>query len=298
MHDAEIHRRRALDLFHQEPVLRQVPVKPVVEQVIQPQRVVRVRRAVSDGRLVLRVQLVKMPSARHVGEFRRLLRAAQLLRQLLQPAVAQGSEFRIVFQAHLAGADRVVYRRLDNDPQVAGHPGFKADVVRDLRDPGIGQEVLQHPEKGSAVDVGTLQMGDGDVDAGMRRHGEAASDDMAPPGVQRRPFFLPVGRIRARLEVKADDFRVADVFPDAPCVRHQPVIRFFHLFLLSDGFAIRLRYFCPRAFATPIPGFSYVHTQASSHSGSCFSSDAFFCFLQKLARLCALTVSITRSLNP
>ena len=64
-HDAKVHGGRAFDLLHDVPVFRKVAVEPVVELVIEPKGKIGVGRAIADGLLALRIQLVKVLSIRN-----------------------------------------------------------------------------------------------------------------------------------------------------------------------------------------------------------------------------------------
>ena len=78
----------------------QVAVKPTVEQVIQPQGIVRVRAGVIQRCGVANVELVKKPPEGDVlkaGE----LHAEQLPHQGFQAAIAQAPESRIALERHL-----------------------------------------------------------------------------------------------------------------------------------------------------------------------------------------------------
>lgn len=141
VHDAEIHRRRALDLLHHVPVLGEEAVKPDIEDVIQPQGKVGVRRAIADGLIVIRVKLVEMPSRRHIGEGGQRL-PTKLRRQLFKAAVGQLAEFVIALEAHLAGADGVIHGRLYHNAPVVGHLALEGDIVGDLQNGRGGQELL------------------------------------------------------------------------------------------------------------------------------------------------------------
>ena len=54
---------------HKEPVLRNIPVKPAIEQVIQPQGIVAVGAGIADGFRILRGKLVIRAEWRKYGLF-------------------------------------------------------------------------------------------------------------------------------------------------------------------------------------------------------------------------------------
>ena len=53
-HDAAVHGSRALHLLHQEPVPGQIPVKPAIEQMIEPQGIVAVGAGIAHRLPILR----------------------------------------------------------------------------------------------------------------------------------------------------------------------------------------------------------------------------------------------------
>ena len=71
-HKAAIDRRGAFNLFHNAAVLRQVLIKPAVENMIEPQGIVAVSAGIVHRFRILREKLVEEPPAGHAPEIRQL----------------------------------------------------------------------------------------------------------------------------------------------------------------------------------------------------------------------------------
>ena len=123
-HHAGVHRSGTFDFLTDETVTGNVVVKPFVEGVVQLQRPVAVRAGISAGIPFVGIQFIEKSALDYFLEGGKL-HAVQIRHQLLQTAIAQISEFIVVFECQLRRHDRVIYRLLYNDAVLVQEHGFE-----------------------------------------------------------------------------------------------------------------------------------------------------------------------------
>ena len=222
MHDSEIDGGRRLHLLDEEAMRRKISVKPVIEAPVQTECEIRIRRAIAHRFRIQGRQLIEMPPCGHRIKGRKGL-AAELAGQPFESAFHEGAKLRVILQGELAGTDRVIDRREDDEAAGIQHAGFKGDIVGNL-DPGGGDEFGHEAPEGLFRNVRAVAVGNRDIDARTLPDGEAAAADMRPGGVEGCLVILTVGIVRRGLQVEGDDRGITDVGFDGFHIRDQLVI--------------------------------------------------------------------------
>ena len=99
-HKPTVHCGRRFQFFHDDSVLREKTVKPVIELEIQPQGIVGVGAGVTQSLMLLGIHLIKVSARRHRFK-RRHIRAEQRGCEELQTAVMKVSELPLRFERKL-----------------------------------------------------------------------------------------------------------------------------------------------------------------------------------------------------
>ena len=83
-HQAAVHRRWGFDFLNDSPMFRHLRHEPAIEQVIEPQRVIRVGAGIPHRFRIIRRQFIEIPARRHILERRQFI-AQQFRHHRLRP---------------------------------------------------------------------------------------------------------------------------------------------------------------------------------------------------------------------
>ena len=133
-------------------MFRQKPIKPVVENMIQPQGKIRVRTAIAYCFCILCIQFVKVSAVCNIRKSGQPF-MTQFFRQFFQTAVSKFAKCVVAFQGHLCCTNGIIHRRLYDDILLTGYCRFKGDIVSNFNDTLVREKSSQKLQKRCQFDI-------------------------------------------------------------------------------------------------------------------------------------------------
>ena len=191
-------------------MFRQKPIKPVIENMIQPQGKIRVRTAIAYCFHILCIQFVKVSAVCNIRKSGQPF-MTQFFRQFFQTAVSKFAKCVVAFQGHLCCTNGIIHRRLDHDILMIGYCRFKGNIVSNFNDALVREKSSQKLQKRCQFDIFSYSVSHWDINSGMLFDRKTASGHMAFLRIQSRLFFHAVRLVRCSLIVKSHNCCIADI---------------------------------------------------------------------------------------
>ena len=183
-------------------MFRQKPIKPVVENMIQPQGKIRVRTAIAYCFCILCIQFVKVSAVCNIRKSGQPF-MTQFFRQFFQTAVSKFAKCVVAFQGHLCCTNGIIHRRLYDDILLTGYCRFKGDIVSNFNDTLVREKSSQKLQKRCQFDIFSYFVSHWDIYSGILFDRKTASGHMVFLRIQSRLFFDAVRLIRCSFIVKS-----------------------------------------------------------------------------------------------
>ena len=213
-------------------MFRQKTVKPVVENIIQPQGKIRVRTAIAYCFCILCIQFVKVSAVCNIRKSGQPF-MTQFFRQFFQTAVSKFAKCVVVFQGHLCCTNGIIHRRLYDDILLTGYCRFKGDIVSNFNDTLVREKSSQKLQKRCQFDIFSYFVSHWDIYSGILFDRKTASGHMVFLRIQSRLFFDAVRLIRCSFIVKSHNGGIADILLNFLHRSDTSVI--FHSILLNSA---------------------------------------------------------------
>ena len=213
-------------------MFRQKPIKPVVENMIQPQGKIRVRTAIAYCFCILCIQFVKVSAVCNIRKSGQPF-MTQFFRQFFQTAVSKFAKCVVVFQGHLCCTNGIIHRRLYDDILLTGYCRFKGDIVSNFNDTLVREKSSQKLQKRCQFDIFSYFVSHWDIYSGILFDRKTASGHMVFLRIQSRLFFDAVRLIRCSFIVKSHNGGIADILLNFLHRSDTSVI--FHSILLNSA---------------------------------------------------------------
>ena len=191
-------------------MFRQKPIKPVVENMIQPQGKIRVRTAIAYCFCILCIQFVKVSAVCNIRKSGQPF-MTQFFRQFFQTAVSKFAKCVVVFQGHLCCTNGIIHRRLYDDIPLTGYCRFKGNIVSNFNDTLVREKSSQKLQKRCQFDIFSYFVSHWDIYSGILFDRKTASGHMVFLRIQSRLFFDAVRLIRCSFIVKSHNGGIADI---------------------------------------------------------------------------------------
>ena len=233
LHHADVHRCRRFQMFHDPLVPGQILPEPVVESVVEPQRVIGVGAGVAGGLPLGGIHLIKMPAVGDRGEAGHV-RHEQLGGQQLETAFMERAIPHWRARGQLRRCDGVVAGLLDHDAQRVEEHGLECQVVADLDALRVHQDALRQQlhQRGHIFHVPASAMRNGNIEGVALMDGEADADDVRLVSVQRRAVFITIAVVRRGLDVERHRLVAGQRCVDLASVGNGPIV---HVVLLPGS---------------------------------------------------------------
>ena len=213
-------------------MFRQKPIKPVVENMIQPQGKIRVRTAIAYCFCILCIQFVKVSAVCNIRKSGQPF-MTQFFRQFFQTAVSKFAKCVVAFQGHLCCTNGIIHRRLYDDILLTGYCRFKGDIVSNFNDTLVREKSSQKLQKRCQFDIFSYFVSHWDIYSGILFDRKTASGHMVFLRIQSRLFFDAVRLIRCSFIVKSHNGGIADILLNFLHRSDTSVI--FHSILLNSA---------------------------------------------------------------